>query len=40
LGRFAAARDAYALALAAHPHYAEAQEAVTRLEVKTQGQSL
>lgn len=35
-----AARDAYALALAAHPHYEEAQDAVTRLAAKTQGQSL
>lgn len=40
IGRFAAAQEAYALALKAHPHYVEAQEAVTRLEAKTQGQSL
>lgn len=40
ISRFDAARDAYALALKAHPHYDEAQEAVTRLDAKTQGQTL
>ncbi len=40
LDRLDAARDAYALALKAHPHYDEAQEAVTRLEAKTRGATL
>ncbi len=40
IGRLDDAREAYALALKAHPHYEDAQEAVTRLEAMTQGQTL
>lgn len=40
IARDDAALAAYRLALQAHPHYDEAKDAVTRLDAKTQGQTL